>query len=347
MKTQQLKDVARKLVADNKGLLAMDESLPTIRKRFEKAGIPDTEETRRSYRELILTIPGLAEAISGVILFDETIRQKTKDGTPFIEVLNNAGIIPGIKVDKGIVDMSGFPGEKITEGLDGLHYRLEEYSKMGALFAKWRAVFSIGENIPSQGCIEANAFILARYAALCQEADIVPIVEPEVLIEGSHSLERCAEVNREVLDQVFRKLHLMRVTLEGMLLKPAMVLPGAGYSQQETDNRIAEATVNCMMEVVPPAVPGIVFLSGGQPPELASARLNAMNLRFGERVPWALSFSYARAIHQPAMDIWKGKEENVYAAQKALLHRTLCNKAARGGEYKESMEEIKQKIFRD
>jgi fructose-bisphosphate aldolase class I len=343
MKTQQLKDVARKLVADSKGLLAMDESLPTIKKRFEKAGIPDTEESRRSYRELILTIPGLGEAISGVILFDETIRQKTKDGTPFIEVINESGIIPGIKVDKGTVELAGFQNEKITEGLDGLKERLEEYRQMGALFAKWRAVFSIGENTPSLGCIEANSYVLARYAALCQEMDLVPIVEPEVLMEGSHSLERCEEVTNEVLSQVFQKLRLMRVMPEGMLLKPAMVLPGKDAPQQDPVNRVAEATVNCLMRTVPPAVPGIVFLSGGQPPELASARLNAMNLRFRGIAPWAISFSYARAIHQPAMDVWRGKEENVYTAQKALLHRALCNKSARSGEYRESMEEVGQR----
>ncbi len=342
MKTQQLKDVARKLVADTKGLLAMDESLPTIGKRFEKAGIPDTEETRRSYRELILTTLGLGEPISGVILFDETIRQKTKTGTSFIEVINEAGIIPGIKVDKGTVDLAGFAGEKITEGLDGLTERLHEYSQMGSLFAKWRAVFNVGENIPSQGCIEANAFVLARYAALCQEAGLVPIVEPEVLLEGSHSLKRCAEVTEEVLHQVFRQLHLMRVIPEGMLLKPSMVLPGKDSPQQESDDKIAEATVNCLMHTVPAAIPGIVFLSGGQSPELASARLNRMNLRYRNTVPWALSFSYARAIHQPAMDIWKGKEENVSRAQKTLLHRALCNKSARSGEYKQSMEEMKQ-----
>lgn len=342
MKTQQLKDVARKLVADSKGLLAMDESLPTIKKRFEKTGIEDTEENRRAYRELILTIPGLGEAISGVILFDETIRQKKKDGTSFITLIHNSGIIPGIKVDKGAKDMAGFPGEKITEGLDGLRDRLQEYSEMGALFAKWRAVITIGEHIPSLGCIEANALALARYAVLCQEVGLVPIVEPEVLMDGSHTLERCAEVTGEVLHQVFNKLHLMRVMLEGMLLKPNMVLSGKDCPNQESDEKIAETTVNCLMRAVPPAVPGIVFLSGGQPDKEASARLNVMNRIYEGSLPWALSFSYARAIHQIAMDTWKGKAENVKEAQKALLHRALCNKAARAGEYKSSMEKQMQ-----
>jgi fructose-bisphosphate aldolase class I len=322
----------------------MDESLPTIKKRFEKAGIEDTEENRRAYRELILTTSELSEAISGVILFDETIRQSKKDGTPFLNIVHGAGILPGIKVDKGAKDMAGFPGEKITEGLDGLRERLKEYFEMGALFAKWRAVITIGEHIPGRACIEANALALARYAALCQEVGLVPIVEPEVIMDGNHSIERCAEVTTEVLFQVFDKLHLMRIVLEGMLLKPNMVLPGKDSPKKESDEKIAETTVECLLQSVPPAVPGIVFLSGGQPDKAASSRLNAMNHLYEGSLPWALSFSYARAIHQVAMDTWKGKEENIKEAQRALLHRALCNKSARAGEYKESMEQVRQRF---
>ena len=281
----------------------------------------------------------MGEAISGVILFDETIRQKKKDGTSFIKIIQDSGILPGIKVDLGAKDLAGFPEEKITEGLDGLRNRLEEYRDMGALFAKWRAVITIGEKIPSPACLEANALALARYAALCQEVGLVPIVEPEVVMDGNHTLERCSEVTDKALHFVFNKLHLMKVLLDGMLLKPNMVLPGKDCPTQESDEKIAEATVNCLMKVVPPAVPGIVFLSGGQPDHDASARLNAMNQMHEGKLPWALSFSYARAIHQVAMDTWKGKEENVKEAQKALLHRALCNKAARSGEYQSSMEQ--------
>jgi fructose-bisphosphate aldolase class I len=336
-----LKDIiitAKSLVADDKGLLAIDESNPTCNKRFAAAGIPQTEEFRRSYREMIITTPGLGECISGLILYDETIRQKKKDGTLFIKAITDLGIIPGIKVDTGAKDMAGHPGEKITEGLDGLRDRLREYFQMGARFAKWRAVITIGNGIPSRGCIEANANALARYAGLCQEAGLVPIVEPEVLMTGGHTLEHCFEVTEEVLRTVFKQLYLQRVTLEGMILKPNMVLPGLACPKQETVEEVADITVECLLRAVPAAVPGIAFLSGGQSGELASARLNAMNVRFKSRLPWALAFSFARAIQQPALEIWRGKETNVSAAQQALYHRANCNRAARHGKYNDDIE---------
>jgi fructose-bisphosphate aldolase class I len=338
MNVQLLTEIARTLVADDKGLLAMDESNPTCNKRFAKLGIPQTEEARRAYRELIVTTPSLGDCISGAILYDETIRQKKKDGTLFINVITDAGIIPGIKVDNGAKDMADHPEEKITEGLDGLRERLLEYFHMGARFAKWRAVIAIGINIPSRGCIEANAQGLARYAALCQEVGIVPVVEPEVLMDGAHTMQRCCEVTEEVLRTVFDQLYTYRVMLEGMILKPNMVLPGLTCSKQETVNEVADATVKCLLRSVPASVPGIAFLSGGQSSELASARLNAMNVRFKSKLPWALAFSFARAIQQPALEIWQGKEVNVLAAQKALYHRADCNWAARRGEYNTAME---------
>src|SRR5665213_732015 len=296
MNTQKLIDTAGALVADDKGLLAMDESNPTCNKRFAKLGIPQSEQARRAYRELIVTTSGLGESISGAILYDETIRQQKKDGTPIVKVITDAGIIPGIKVDTGAKDMAGHPGEKITEGLDGLRERLKEYFQMGARFAKWRAVIAVGAGIPSRGCIEANAQALARYAALCQEAGVVPVVEPEVLMDGEHTLERCNEVTEEVLRTVFNQLSIQRVMLEGMILKPNMVLPGLTCPKQEAVDEVADATVRCLLRVVPAAVPGIAFLSGGQSAELASARLNAMNVRSKSRPPWALAFSFARAI---------------------------------------------------
>jgi fructose-bisphosphate aldolase class I len=363
MNAQELIDTARSLVAGDKGLLAMDESNPTCNKRFARLGIPQTEEARRAYRELIVTTPRLGECISGAILFDETIRQRKKNGTPFVKAITDAGIIPGIKVDTGAKDLAGHPGERITEGLDRLRDRLKEYFQMGARFAKWRAVIVIGEGLPSRGCIEANAHALARYAALCQEAGLVPVVEPEVLMDGTHTLERCCEVTEEVLRTVFNQLYTQQVTLEGMILKPNMVLPGLTCPPQEevkevaigeqqyqvrlTDRQedevedvdeVADATVRCLLRAVPAAVPGIAFLSGGQSAELASARLNAMNVRFKSRLPWALAFSFARAIQQPAMEIWKGEEANVSAAQQALYHRARCNRAARRGEYTAAME---------
>jgi fructose-bisphosphate aldolase class I len=328
------------MVADDKGLLAMDESNPTCDKRFAKWGIPQIVEERRAYRELIVTTPGLGECISGAILYDETIRQKKKDGTPFVKAITDAGIVPGIKVDTGAKDMAGHPGEKVTEGLDGLRGRLAEYSQMGARFAKWRAVIAIGDGIPSRGCIEANAQALARYAALCQEAGLVPVVEPEVLMDGEHSLDRCREVTEEVLRTVFNQLYTQGVMLEGMILKPNMVLPGLACPQQESVDEVADATVRCLLRAVPAAVPGVAFLSGGQPGELASARLNAMNVRFKSRLPWAVAFSFARAIQQPALEIWRGKESNVVAAQQALSHRARCNRAARRGEYNPATDKV-------
>ncbi|MGB6065098.1 MAG: class I fructose-bisphosphate aldolase [Desulfomonilaceae bacterium] len=338
MGAQELIATAKAMVAEGKGLLALDESTSTCNKRFEKLGIPQTEEARRSYRELIVTTPGLGEFISGVILYDETIRQSRKDGTPFVKVITDAGIMPGIKVDIGAKAMAGHPGEKITEGLDGLRDRLTEYSQMGARFAKWSAVIAISDAIPSRGCIEANSHALARYAALCQEAGLVPIVEPEVLMDGKHTLERCYEVTEEVLRTVFNQLHTQRVTLECMILKPNMVLPGLTCPRQAAVDEVADATVRCLLRAVPAAVPGIAFLSGGQTGELASARLNAMNVRFKSLLPWALAFSFARAIQQPALEIWQGEEAHVLAAQKALYHRAGCNSAARLGEYRAEME---------
>jgi fructose-bisphosphate aldolase class I len=338
MNAQELIFTARELVADDKGLLAMDESNPTCNQRFAKLGIPQTEDARRAYRELIVTTPDLCDSISGAILYDETIRQHTNDGTPFVRAIIDAGIIPGIKVDTGAKDMAGHPGEKLTEGLDGLRERLAEYAKMGARFAKWRAVIAVGDGIPSRDCIEANAEALARYAALCQEAGLVPIVEPEVLMDGAHTLEHCCEVTEEVLGRVFNHLCSQPVMLEGMLLKPNMVVPGLACPTQDSVDEVADATVRCLLRAVPPAIPGIAFLSGGQSPELASARLNAMNVRFKSQLPWALAFSFARAIQQPALEIWRGEVAHVAAAQSALYHRASCNQAARRGEYDAAME---------
>jgi fructose-bisphosphate aldolase class I len=340
MNSQELINTARTLVAADKGLLAMDESNPTCNKRFARLGIPQTEEARRAYREWIVTTPALGECISGAILYDETIRRQKKDRTPFVKALTEAGIIPGIKVDTGAKDMAGHPGEKITEGLDGLRDRLKEYFQLGARFAKWRAVMAVGNDIPSRGCIEANAQALARYAALCQEAGLVPIVEPEVLMDGEHTLQRCGEVTEEVLRTVFSHLYTQRITLEGMILKPNMVLPGLTCCRQEAVDEVVDATVKCLLCAVPAAVPGIAFLSGGQSPELASARLNAMNVRFKARLPWALAFSFARALQQPALEIWRGDEAHVLAAQQALLHRARCNRSARRGEYSAAMESV-------
>jgi fructose-bisphosphate aldolase, class I len=341
MNATQLAQVARALVADGKGLLAMDESNDTCNRRFAAAAIPQTEEARRAYRELIVTTPGLGESISGTILFDETIRQKKKDGTLFVDVLVDAGIIPGIKVDIGAKDLARHPGEKITEGLDGLRQRLNEYFQMGARFAKWRAVIAIGGGLPSRACIEANAQALARYAALCQEAGLVPVVEPEILMDGDHTRKQCRTVTEDVLHNVFAQLYTQRVMLEGMILKPNMVLPGLTCSRQDTVDEVAEATVECLLHVVPASIPGIAFLSGGQSGELASSRLNAMNLLAGSpkfRLPWALTFSFARAIQHPALDIWHGRDSNVATAQQALLHRAQCNRAALRGEYSAAME---------
>jgi fructose-bisphosphate aldolase class I len=317
----------------------MDESNATCNKRFAALGVPQTEEARRAYREMLVTTPQLGECLSGVILYEETIRQQTKDGTPFLKVLADAGIIPGIKVDAGAKALAGHPGETVTEGLDGLRERLNGYFQIGARFAKWRAVIPVGEGIPSRSGLEANAHALARYAAMCQEAGLVPIVEPEVLMTGDHSLVRCLEVTREVLRNVFLQLNCQRVLLEGMLLKPNMVLPGLACPTGASLNEVAEATVHCLLQTAPAAVPGIVFLSGGQSPEFASARLNALNANFKSRAPWELSFSFGRAIQEPALEIWAGREANVPAAQEALLHRVRCNRAACRAEYIATMEE--------
>ena len=320
------------MLAGDKGLLAMDESNSTCHKRFAALGIPQTEEYRRAWRELIVTTPRLGEAISGAILFDETLHQKTRDGRLFLDALHQAGIVPGIKVDMGAKAMAGFPDEKVTEGLDGLRGRLKDYYQLGARFAKWRAVITIEAGIPTRACLKANAHALARYAALCQEAGIVPIVEPEVLMDGSHTLARCAEVTEETLVTLFNELHTQRVDLRATILKPNMVLPGQACVHQDDPNAVADATIGVLQKTVPPALPGIAFLSGGQSTELASARLNAMHARF-KQLPWAVTFSYSRATQQPALDLWAGKEENVAAAQEALLYRAQCNAAARRGEY--------------
>ena len=338
MNIQVLESTARAMVADGKGLLAIDESTGTCNKRFAKWGIPQTAETRRKYRDLIVTTPGLDESISGAILYDETIQQQTNDGTPFARALADLGIIPGIKVDTGAKAMAAYPGEKVTEGLDGLRERLAEYVEMGARFAKWRAVISIGDGLPTPGCIEANAHALARYAALCQEAGLVPVVEPEVLMEGTHTLTTCSEVTEEVLCAVFRQLHAQRVQLECMILKPNMVLPGSACFTQESVEEVADATVHCLLRAVPAAVPGVAFLSGGQSGMLASARLNAMNVRFKSRLSWALAFSYGRAIQEPALEIWHGLQANAEAAQQALYHRATCDRAARLGQYDAAFE---------
>lgn len=333
MDTQGLIATAQALVAGDRGLLAMDESTPTCDKRFAKLGIPTTEAMRRAYRDMIVTTPDLGRCVSGAILYDETIRQTTLAGVPFAQALEQAGIVPGIKVDAGARPLAGFADEVVTEGLDGLRERLTEYAGMGARFAKWRAVIRIGPSIPSVGCVEANAHALARFAALCQEAGLVPIVEPEVLMDGDHTLARCRDVTEATLHVVFDQLHGQRVLLEGMLLKPNMVLPGADAADPSGIEAVADATIGCFLRVVPAAVPGITFLSGGQPSKLASAHLNAMCVRFRGGMPWALAFSFARAIGQPALEIWAGQPANVAAAQQALFRRADCNRAARRGDY--------------
>lgn len=334
---QALVATAQALVADDKGILAMDESNPTCNKRFAARGIPQTEEMRRAYREMIVTTHGLGECISGAILYEETIRQQTNGGISMLEALTDAGIIPGIKVDMGAKDLAAHPGEKVTEGLDGLRERLAEYGRMGARFAKWRAVIAIGDGIPSRSSLEANAHALARYAALCQEAELVPIVEPEVLMTGGHTIERCLDVTRETLRHVFMQLNFQRVVLEGMILKSNMVLPGLTCPTQASVDEVADATVNCLLQTVPAAVPGIAFLSGGQSSELASARLNVMNVRYKSRAPWALAFSFGRALQQPALEIWAGLKVNEKAAQDALMHQAKCNHAARRGDHAAAM----------
>lgn len=331
-----MRTTAAALVAPGKGILAADESLGTITKRFEPLGIESTEENRRAYRQLLFTTDGIGEHISGAILFDETIRQTSDDGTPLPEVLAKQGVIPGIKVDKGAKPMALAPGDKVTEGLDGLRERLQEYGKLGARFAKWRAVIAIGNGSPSWACIHANAHALARYAALCQEAKLVPIVEPEVLMDGHHTIERCFQITAQTLREVFAQLALQRVGLEQMLLKPNMVVPGKDCEQQASVDQVAQMTVRCFLETVPAAVPGIVFLSGGQSPQEATAHLNAMNLNGPH--PWQLSFSYGRALQEPALKAWGGRRERMADAQKAFAHRARLNGAARQGTYRPQME---------
>jgi len=338
MTIREAADVARYLVSPGKGILAADESAPTIEKRFRAIGLPSTVESRWSYRHLLFTTPGISDSISGVILFDETLRQKDNDGTPFPELLSRQGILPGIKVDLGAWPLAGFPGEKITEGLDGLRERLAEYRGLGARFAKWRAVIAIGDGIPTPFCIEANAIALARYAALCQEAGLAPIVEPEVLMDGPHTIAKCGEATEAALRRVFSALASHRVTLEGMLLKPNMVLSGKECPDQAGAAEVASATVRCLRRSVPAAVPGIVFLSGGQTAEQATERLSVMNA-LGTH-PWELSFSYGRALQDPVLKAWKGDPANASAAGKAFLHRVRCNGAARFGRYTREMETV-------
>ncbi len=337
MSKNDLTATAKAIVAEGKGILAADESSPTIKKRFDSIGAESTEENRRFYREMLFTTEGASEFISGVILFDETLRQNASNGTPLPKILEKQGIIPGIKVDKGAKPLAGFPDEKVTEGLDGLRERLVEYRGLGARFAKWRAVYSIGEGVPGATCIDVNAHALARYAALCQEQGLVPIVEPEVLMDGGHSIERCEEVTTEVLSEVFAALQRQRVELEGILLKPNMVLSGVDCSRQAPVAEVAEATLRCFRRAVPAAVPGVVFLSGGQSDELATAHLNEMNKRPGPK-PWELSFSYGRALQAPARKAWGGDPAKADAAKKAYYHRARCNGAARYGKYTEAME---------
>jgi fructose-bisphosphate aldolase class I len=340
MYTQELIATAKAMVAPGKGILAADESYGTANKRFEKIGIPTTEEKRRAYREALFTTPGIGEFLSGVILFDETIRQATKDGTPFTKLLLEAGIIPGIKLDAGAKPLAKSPGETITEGLDDLRDRIAEYYKMGARFAKWRAVITIGDGIPSHRCIDTNANALARYAALCQEGGLVPIVEPEILMNGDHTLERSYAVHHDVLKAVFDALYIQGVEPDQMILKPSMVISGQDCPQQASVEDVARLTVKCLRERVPAAVPGCAFLSGGQSDEVATAHLNAMNASFKDQLPWKLTFSYGRALHQAALESWKGEDANVSAAQKELYRRAKCNSAASLGQYESEMERV-------
>jgi fructose-bisphosphate aldolase, class I len=335
---QELQSTVQAMMADGKGILAMDESKGTCDRRFEKLGIPTTEERRRTYRELILTTPHLADFISSAILFDETIRQSTQAGVPFIKVMQEIGMIPGIKLDLGAKDLAACEGEKVTEGLDGLRERIAEYYQIGARFAKWRAVITIDTGIPSETCLVANAHALARYATLCQEGGLVPIVETEVLIDGNHSIDRCYEVTERTLQVTFDQLKLNRVDLERMILKPSMVISGASCPEQASVERVAEMTVRCLQNNVPEAVPGIAFLSGGQSNERATAHLNLINAKYAAQCPWTVTFSYARAIQQPALDYWHGDDANIPTAQQLLFHRAKLNSAARRGQYTPEME---------
>jgi len=336
MNRSELARIARAMVVKEKGILAADESSGTIKKRFDSIKLESTEEHRRSYREMLFTAPGAKDWISGVILYDETIRQKTRDGVPFPQYLTEQGIIPGIKVDTGAKPLAGYPGEKITEGLDGLRERLVEYHKLGARFAKWRAVIDIADGIPTQFAIDANAHALARYAALCQEQDIVPIVEPEVLMDGGHSIERCEEVTDAVLQSVFNQLFAHRIYLEGMVLKPNMVISGKKAANRAPPEQVAEATVRCLKRHVPAAVPGIAFLSGGQSPAEATLHLSLIN-QLGP-LPWNLTFSYGRALQETALKTWGGSAANFAAAQKEFARRARLNSLATTGKYAASME---------
>jgi fructose-bisphosphate aldolase class I len=337
MNAAELNATARALVSEGKGILAADESHPSIAKRFASVGVENTAENRRIYRQMLFTTKGVADFISGVILYDETIRQAADDGTPLGQVLSRQGILPGIKVDRGTKPLAGAAGELITEGLDGLRERLAEYRDLGARFAKWRAVITIGQGLPTPACLDANAHALARYAALCQEGGLVPIVEPEVLMDGDHTIERCEAVTKETLDAVLHELDRQRVVLEGMLLKPSMVLSGSQCPRQASVPEVAEATLRCFRRVVPAAVPGIVFLSGGQRDEVATAHLNAMNATAGPH-PWQLSFSYGRALQAPVLEAWKGDPGRIAAGQQAFYHRARCNGAARYGRYTAALE---------
>ena len=331
-------DIAKAIVADGKGILAADESTGTIKKRFDSISVESTEENRRAYRELLFTADGAEQAISGVILYDETLRQSAADGTRFADLLQGKGIIPGIKVDMGAKPLAGSPDEKVTEGLDGLRERCAEYYGLGARFAKWRAVITIaGDAHPSQACISANAHALARYAALCQEANLVPIVEPEVLMDGGHDIDRCAEVTEATLAETYSQLRIQGVRLEATLLKPNMVLSGTDCAKQAGVDEVARRTVEVLKRTVPAAVPGIVFLSGGQSDVLATEHLDAMN-KLGEALPWKLSFSYGRALQAAALKAWGGEAGNVPAAQQAFLHRALANGAAARGDWSKAME---------
>ncbi|MCA9498774.1 MAG: fructose-bisphosphate aldolase class I [Nitrospira sp.] len=333
-----LEATAKSLVAEGKGILAADETVGTITKRFESLNIRSTEESRRTYREMLFTTPDVSEFISGVIMYDETIRQKDTQGTPLPDVCSRLGIIPGIKVDTGAKDLAGSPGEKVTEGLDRLRDRLSEYYKMGARFSKWRAVIQMTDSLPTQTCLSVNSHALGRYAALCQEQGLVPIVEPEVLMDGPHTIGRCQEITGQVLQMVFNALYDQRIFLEGILLKPNMVISGKECSKQASVQEVAQATLQCLRRHVPAAVPGIVFLSGGQDDRLATEHLNAIN-SLPLPKPWKISFSYGRALQDAALEGWHGKNENLRDGQQAFYHRARCNGAATMGKYTEGMEE--------
>ena len=338
MSTHPLEVTAKAMVAPGRGILAADESTGTIEKRFASVKVESTEENRRAYRDLLFSAKGLGQHISGVILYDETIRQKSADGTPFVELLARNGILPGIKVDTGAKDLALCPGEKVTEGLDNLAKRCTEYVRMGAKFAKWRAVITIGADMPSSTCVADNAHALGRYAAICQAAGLVPIVEPEVLMDGEHTIERCEEVTEWTLNAVYEALYLNRVTLERSVLKPSMVIAGKSCPQQASVEEVAERTVRVLKRTVPAAVAGVVFLSGGQSDEIATQHLNAMNRMHAGKLPWPLSFSYGRALQQPSLKAWKGAAANVAAAQAALLHRARMNSLACLGRYSPDLE---------